>query len=285
MSCADQNPEKSADRRANGKFLCLSIHDVAPATWPDCQRLLRAIHAVADIPLTLLVVPSYHGDRSASIPYERMLGDLLARGHELALHGYAHLDSAPMPLSLRSYFERRIYTQREGEFFAIDAADAHRLLELGLAWFARRNWPVAGFVAPAWLLGAGAWKALREFPFQYTTTMRRFYWLPQQRSLWAPSLVYASRNSLGRGLSPWVATAVASQMQSAPLVRLGLHPRNARHPRLMRHCQQLLERLLVSRHPLTKATFAQRWLDTAVSTDFAPQRVEADQHAVRPGTR
>ena len=150
MSCADRNIEKSADEgaangtgeHADSKFLCLSIHDVAPATWQDCQRLLRAIGAVADIPLTLLVVPNYHNyhtDEAESARYERMLDDLLARGHELALHGYTHLDSGPMPLNLHSYFVRRIYTQREGEFAALDATHARRLLELGLAWFARRN--------------------------------------------------------------------------------------------------------------------------------------------------
>ena len=289
---ANESTDNGSDEPADSKFLCLSIHDVAPATWQDCQRLLRAIGAVADIPLTLLVVPNYHsyqGDEAESAPYERMLDDLLARGHELALHGYTHLDSAPMPLSLRSYFMRRIYTQREGEFAAIDAARARRLLELGLAWFARRNWPVHGFVAPAWLLGEEAWTALREFPFRYTTTMRHFYWLPQRLSLLAPSLVCASRNAVGRKLSPWVATAVASHMQSAPLIRLGLHPRDARYPQLMRQCQQLLERLLVSRHPLTKASFAERWLDTAaasiaVSSNSTPSRLEADIHAIRSRT-
>ena len=38
------------------RTLCVSIHDVAPATWPDCQRVIAAVHAVAPIPLTLLVL-------------------------------------------------------------------------------------------------------------------------------------------------------------------------------------------------------------------------------------
>ncbi len=259
-----------ADRNADEKFLCVSLHDVAPATWQDCQRLLDAIRAVADIPLTLLVVPRYHGRETESIPYERMLGNLLARGHELALHGYTHLDCAPMSPSPGSHFLRTVYTQREGEFAALDAARASRLLELGLAWFARHDWPVQGFVAPAWLLSKGTWDALRGYPFKYTTTMRYFYTLPQRQSLFAPSLVYASRNAVGRTLSPRVATALASMMQSAPLVRLGLHPRDARYPRLVRHCQQLLERLLVSRHPLTKESLLQQWQGGSPASDRHP---------------
>ena len=39
------------------QVLCVSIHDVAPATWTDCLRLVQAVRAVADIPLTWLVVP------------------------------------------------------------------------------------------------------------------------------------------------------------------------------------------------------------------------------------
>ena len=135
------------------KALCVSIHDVAPDTWADCVRLQRAVRAVADIPLTWLVVPRYHGRAPAAPAMERALDALLAQGHELALHGYTHLDSAPPARGLRSRFLRTVFTQGEGEFAAIDEADARQRIALGLAWFAERGWPVRGFVPPAWLLG------------------------------------------------------------------------------------------------------------------------------------
>ncbi len=244
---------------AEPKALCVSIHDVAPATWRDCRRLLAAVRAVADIPLTLLVVPRFHRSETDSATYEAMLGDLLAQGHELALHGYFHLDTAPPPGRWRDRFLRTVYTEGEGEFAALDAAQAKRRLELGLAWFGRRNWPVKGFVAPAWLLSKEAWDAVRACPFEYTTTMCYFHFLARQDALFAPTLLYAARNGVGRSLSPRCARPLAWLQQSAPLVRLALHPRDARYPPLLRHAQQLIEDLLGTRRPLTKAAFAQGW--------------------------
>ena len=71
------------------RHLCVSVHDVAPATWRSCQRVLAAVREVAEIPVTLLVVPAYHGQCSALAPgFESAMTDQLAQGHELALHGY-----------------------------------------------------------------------------------------------------------------------------------------------------------------------------------------------------
>jgi predicted deacetylase len=220
------------------------------------MRLREAMRAVASIPLTWLVVPRYHGRAPAAPAMERALDGMLSLGHELALHGYTHLDSAPPGGGLRRRFLRSVYTQREGEFAAIGEAEARRRIALGLAWFAERGWPVRGFVAPAWLMGDATWRVLREFPFEYTTTMSHFHLLHAQRALFAPSLVYTARNAGGRLLSPRVAGAMAALLASAPLVRLSLHPRDAHYPALVRHAQQLVERLLADRTALTKADFA-----------------------------
>jgi len=244
--------------RSEQKALCVSIHDVAPATWPACQRLLNAIHEVADIPLTLLVVPCYHGHDRPDPGCEAMLAALLARGHELALHGYRHLDSGPPASDWRKRWLRGVYTRNEGEFSALSAAQSRILLALGLEWFGRRGWPVEGFVPPAWLLGSGAWQALREAPFSYTTTWTHFHLLSPARRIWSPSLVYTARNRSGRQLSPRVAVAQAACMGAAGLVRLGLHPADAAHPALLRHAQHLLGALLASRAPMTKSAFARR---------------------------
>ena len=75
------------------RYLCVSLHDVAPATWRSCQQVLTAVREVADIPLTLLVVPAHWGRCSALVPgFESAMTDQLTQGHELALHGYFHRD-------------------------------------------------------------------------------------------------------------------------------------------------------------------------------------------------
>ncbi|WP_229413711.1 DUF2334 domain-containing protein [Massilia violaceinigra] len=283
--------------------LCVVIHDVAPATWPDCLRLLQAVRAVADIPLTWLAVPRWHGGEDRSPACEAALDSLLAVGHEIALHGYTHVDTAVARPDWRSRFLRGVYTEGEGEFAALDAAEARRRIELGLAWFDERGWPASGFVAPAWLLSDGAWEAVRSYPFVYTTTWSHFHVLmqmpatpavpapplqpsfpredgprgellfcepppPSPHALLSPSLVYAARNRTGRIVSPQLAWTLARLMHASPLVRMALHPRDARHPALLRHAQQLIEHLLQSRAALTKSAFARQW--AAVATSTAP---------------
>ncbi|MES2014912.1 MAG: polysaccharide deacetylase family protein [Pseudomonadota bacterium] len=238
--------------------LCVAIHDVAPATWSDCVRLLHAIRAVADIPLTWLVVPRYHGSMLRSLACEAALERLLSQGHELVLHGYTHRDAGAPASSVW----RTVVTEREGEFAALAASEARRRIELGLGWFKQRHWPVSGFVAPAWMVGRQVWPLLGEYGFAYTTTFPRFYVLRPTRSLMAPALVYAARNRLGRLVSPRLDTLAAALSGSAPLVRLALHPRDARYPALLRHAQHLVEQLLETRQPLTKAEFARRLTST-----------------------
>jgi predicted deacetylase len=247
------------------RALCVSIHDVAPSTWAECMHLLRAVREVADIPLTWLVVPHYHDSALRSRSYELMLGALLAQGHELVLHGYTHRDEAPLRGRLPRRLLRTVYTEREGEFADIDGADARRRIDLGLAWFRQRGWPVDGFVAPAWLLGEQAWAAVAEYPFTYTTTYAHFHVLRPARKLLAPALVYAARNRAGRALSPPLMRLGARLQRQAPLVRLALHPRDAYHPALVQHAQRLIERLLAAREPVTKGAFARAYAGLATS--------------------
>jgi predicted deacetylase len=258
-------------------MLCVSIHDVAPATWSDCLRLVQAVREVADIPLTWLVVPHYHFRQETSPAMEACLNVALARGDELTLHGYSHLDTEAKRGGMRARFLRNVYTRREGEFAALSEDEARRRLDLGQAWFAERGWKPVGFVPPAWLLGEGAWRALRTSGFAYTTTFSHFHVLPGEggadgalaevppaavRPLLSPSLVYAARNRSGRMLSPRVADATAAMLANAPLVRFSLHPPDARYPELVRHLQQVLERLLARREAVTKAECARRLTST-----------------------
>jgi predicted deacetylase len=241
------------------QHLCVSIHDVAPDTWPACQQLLQALRAVAAAPVSLLVVPAYHGQLQRAVSYEHALERLLGQGHELVLHGYRHRDSGPPPRHWRERFARHVMTECEGEFAAIDAGEARHLLHQGLAWFGQRRWPVHGFVAPAWLMGPGAWQAVQEFAFAYTTTRSHFHLLQPRLARRAPSLVFASRNVLGRIVSLPRTSVLARAARQAPLVRLCLHPRDAQSPLLLRQAQCLFDTMLRTHQPLTKHAYALRW--------------------------
>ncbi len=241
------------------RALCVSIHDVAPSTWAQCTQLLDAVHAVAQIPVSLLVVPDYHRRHLSDTRYEYALGKRLERGDELVLHGYSHLDEAAPATGWRERFTRELYTRSEGEFYAIGRDDARHRLELGCAWFQRRGWPLHGFVAPAWLMGPGAWAALADFPFCYTTTLRRFYLLPQRQALSARSLVWTVGSGWRRAMSKSWNGMLVQAMAARPLVRVSLHPADAAHPDIVRQCQALLAGLLETREAMTKAAFTQAW--------------------------
>ena len=124
----------------------MSLHDAAPATWERCRRVLDAVHEVADIPVTLLVVPAYHGQCSAQPGFEAQLTERRAAGDELALHGYFHCDPLS-PCGLVDWFRRRVYTV-EGEFATLCEREASERIHLGQRWFAANGWPLAGSSRP-----------------------------------------------------------------------------------------------------------------------------------------
>lgn len=242
--------------------LCVSLHDVSPATWPACARLLSMIDALGSgsVPVTLLVVPDYH--RRGRIDHDpaflRTIERRLAKGDEVALHGYYHLDDQTRPRGATDWLRRCVYTAGEGEFDALDAEEAGARLEQGLALMRRLAWPVHGFVAPAWLLGAGTRTALCRLPFAYTTTLRAIHRLPDWRMTPSPGLVYSVRGPLRRAVSRGWNTWLFAQLRQreAPL-RLELHPADARHEAVVGHWWSLIERALPHRHPMTK----HRWLE------------------------
>ena len=126
------------------RSLLLVLHDVAPETWPDYRPFVEAVDALGQVPMTWLVVPDFHhrNPLEADEKFCELLSRRVARGDELALHGFYHYDDAPPPRTPGQYFMRRIYTW-EGEFYALDHAEAKARLAAGIELFRRRGWPVS----------------------------------------------------------------------------------------------------------------------------------------------
>ena len=234
-------------------LLCVSIHDVAPQTWDVCLRVFDAIHDGADIRLSFLVVPEWRGvpaHRDAA--FEARLDALRQRGHELIVHGCTHVDEQPVGTPWQ-WLRRRVYTAGEGEFGALDARSAAERLQRGAQWFADNGWPLSGFVAPAWLMSAGAWKALDAVQaFSYTTTLRHMIVLESRRRIVAPCVVYSNRSRLRRRVSGVYGPLRAYTTDESAILRFALHPRDAQDAVLRRQWQGLLRSLLERRKPVTK---------------------------------
>ena len=74
-----------------GRTVIFSIHDVAPQTLPEVAELRRMIHADAGpVPVSLLVVPRYHGADAWCPGSRRWISDAATRGDEIVLHGFEH---------------------------------------------------------------------------------------------------------------------------------------------------------------------------------------------------
>ena len=242
--------------------VAIAVHDVAPATLAECREMFAMLDDVGARPLSLLVVPYYHY-RSVALrepAFVRAMEARVARGDELVLHGYFHIDDAPSPRDARSWFERRLLTRREGEFAALDEQAATWRIARGIACFRSLGWPLAGFVPPAWLMSEGARRALSrsEHPFEYTTVRSGIYHLPGWRFERTANLWYSPDSFVRRAVSVCAIARELRRAQHVPLLRISLHPQDARVPAVMRHWRQLVLETLASREPVTKREWARR---------------------------
>lgn len=150
---------------------------------------------------------------------------------------------------------RRIYTH-EGEFYDLPLEAALARLRAGIEVFHRYNWPLEGFVAPAWLMSEGTRQALRQLPLRYTSDSQHLIRLPDFTAIDAPGLVWSARSAWRRGLSRLVSEQREQRWRQAPVIRLSLHPVDMRHEFSRHYWLQLLKRLLdEGRVPMTKANW------------------------------
>ncbi|WP_347262551.1 polysaccharide deacetylase family protein [Rudaea sp.] len=237
--------------------LCVAVHDVAPATWPQCARLLELVDALGAPPLTLLVVPDWHaqGRIDAAPEFRRAIDARIERGDEVALHGYFHRDAAPAPRSPGAWLRRRVLTASEGEFAAVDAHTAAARLHAGLDLLRRQGWTVDGFVPPAWLANAATRRALRHTDLRWTSTHTALIALDggDERRIAAPCLTASPRSAWRRAASRAFLRAGLHLGARAPLVRIGLHPADAGHADLLACWRDVLGALLAVRRATTKS--------------------------------
>jgi uncharacterized protein len=244
----------SAETRLAGA-ICVVLHDVSPARWEGCLRVLAQLRRCAGdagvrLPLSLLVVPRMHGDAELPPRYLRWLRGMAGAGHELLLHGLTHRDEGPPLRGLGDWLLRRHYTAGEGEFAALSHAEAiERLLE-GREWAHDHGLAMDGFVAPAWLLNTQSLQAVADAGFRHTCTLTQLIALPQRHALAAPSLVFSTRAAWRRGVSLVWNRLQARRAREAPLLRLELHPGDGDHPAVVRCWTGLLAEALRTRTPL-----------------------------------
>jgi predicted deacetylase len=227
------------------RLLCISLHDVAPATLDDCVRTLAFLDELRLGPVSLLVVPDYHGTGRADRDgrFASFVESRLLRGDDIALHGYRHVDTAPPARTVREWFTRRVYTDSEGEFSQLDFRTARSLILRGMVVLRCAGWQPAGFVAPAWLMSRPALSALEETQLRYVATRDAVVALQTGERIPAPSMVVSTRSGWRRALSPAWNHAQLGRQADSRVVRAALHPADLRYPAIEKLWRRLFSRL------------------------------------------
>lgn len=231
------------------KTLVVSLHDVSPLTQSASAQILAELTDFGIEETSLLVIPNHHHRASVrdDLGFQDWLTGEVNKGHEPVLHGYFHQREGRVGGSWRSKAVTEFYTAGEGEFFDLTEQEASIRLQNGLADLAFLPRKISGFIAPAWLLGHEAEKAVRAFGFSYTTragTVRAFRQVPDVRSR---SLVWSTRASWRAWMSlRWNAT-LARLVNRASLVRMGIHPPDYAHQDVWRQIKLFLTRLKADR--------------------------------------
>jgi predicted deacetylase len=126
-------------------------------------------------------------------------------------------------------------TAGEGEFLGLDQAEAARRLRAGRAVVEDAiGRPVAGFIAPAWLYGPGALAAIRDEGFALAEDHMKV-WNPADGAVLArgPVITWASRSRARIASSLAFAAVARVALQPLPVIRLAVHPGDARVPALL----------------------------------------------------
>lgn len=243
------------------KALVVSLHDVSPRTQPAFETMLTELAAMGVNRCSLLVIPDHHGlGRFRDDPvFSRWLERLAAAGHELVAHGYFHRRERRAAESPWARWLTGVYTAGEGEFYDLPEAAAAELLARAQDDFATLNAPApVGFIAPAWLLGADAARAVRAAGFRYTTRLTEVEDFRAGETIPGRSLVYSCRNAWRRSASLAWNGSLARRLRAAPLARLALHPPDLEHRAIWQQVGKIVRDALSDREPFTYSAWLQR---------------------------
>lgn len=231
----------------------VSLHDVSPITWDASRRILAELARIHAAPVSLLVIPDHHGraDILKHPAFSEWLKEQVARGHEAVLHGWQHLRPRPAREPLAQRWITQTYTAGEGEFFDLSYDRARELAEWGRDAFREIGIEPSGFIAPAWLLGDDAERAIRDLGFSYTTRIGGVCDLQTRQSHPSQSLCWSVRAAWRRITSLAWNALLFRRLSSAPVMRIAIHPVDADHHRIWAQILRLTSLAVAQRTPHT----------------------------------
>ena len=240
------------------RHLVVSIHDVSPLTRVDTAAILEDLRTLGISKTSLLVIPDHHrrGHFLDDPNFCTWLQSLAGAGHEIVMHGYFHQRARRDDETAMAKIVTRFYTADEGEFFDITQNGARDLVEKERAEFAQLDLHPTGFIAPAWLLSAGAERALRELRCEYTTRLKTLSDFVSNRVHHSQSLCWSVRSAWRRAASLGWNAFLFQKLRANPLLRVSIHPPDIHHASVWRQVRSLLAQALAAR----TATTYHKWV-------------------------
>jgi len=195
-----------------------TIHDVRPDTLDRVDDLLGLLEPEAT-PVCLLVVPGldWHADG-----IER-LRSWIARGHELAGHGWVHRRA---PRTLYHRLHGVVVSRDQAEHLSASRSEVMNLVARGREWFGAHDLPAPTFyVPPAWALGAVEPRALADLGYRSVEVQWGWHDLEHDR-FHAMPLIGFEADTRWRELALGVFNALQVKLarRTGRPLRLGLHP-------------------------------------------------------------
>lgn len=250
--------QKATEHQEPARAVVVSIHDVSPLTWPQTRAILGDLESLGISRVSLLVIPDHHrrGLISGNPDFAAWLRGECARGREAVLHGYCHLRDNRDDDGAWKRLVTRSYTAGEGEFFDLEEPTASDLLRRGRSALESCGVACTGFIAPAWLLGEAAERAVRSAGFEYTTRIATVSDFLSGKIHRSRSQVWSVRARWRRACSLAWNAALDHSTRNAPLTRIGIHPPDWDHPAIRRQILKIAA--LAGREAMTYAEWVSR---------------------------
>ena len=207
-------------------WIVVSLHDVASATAEPSRRWMDLLEA-RGIRVSLLVVPGpWRGCGPLDLDWSlaAWLRSQHAAGHDIAQHGWSHVEPETTLRGLAARTAGRIAARGCAEFWHLDRSEADRRLALGRAVMATVGLEASGFVAPGWLMSPESRAAIAAAGFRYTTSHTTFSDLATGRDRTCPVLSQRPDSSIaGPGAAATKHIAEWTVRRGRPL-RIAAHP-------------------------------------------------------------
>jgi len=238
--------------------LIVSLHDVAPSTRNTANNIISELARRGVRTGSLLVVPDYHheGLFTKDRQFVSWLRNLEADGYEIVIHGYSHQRPRRAKETMRDKFLTRFYTNNEAEFYDLDYDEAFRRITIARDEFLAHGLKPRGFVAPAWLLGPEAERAVSDADLEYTTRLRTVRDLRSGENFSARSIVYSVQSGWRRAVSRSWNAALFQILKNNSLLRVSIHPTDYAHPEIWRQLVEFIDAAGAQR----SATTYQDWV-------------------------